>query len=240
MGRRESERKTPDLHRRGLVALLLVGVALFLNRDMLFASMGYETREDQLRRDLNTARSVATRGDLEKGLEIAEGLLERFPRDLRVISFLLDVNLRAGHPRRTRDLALQALDQRPELHGFRLRLGEAQRQLGELEAASESLLEVLRHQPRNSWAHFYHGLLLEDSGKPAEAEGEYRHVLDRSPRFLRAQLQLGKLLEATGRETEARALYAASPLAEVRQLGRKGSPAAPENPPAPSGSERPR
>lgn len=219
------------LGRRALFAVVLLGVALLLNRNFLLASLGYETAESRLRSSLNHARGLSSQGKIDEALEIASNLYRDSPGDLRVVSFLLDINLVAGRPSRTAQLAERALTRNPSLHGFRLRLAEAQRQLGHLQEAEANLGEVLAKQPKSLWAHFYLGRVLQDSQRLEEAEGKFRQVLDRSPQFLVALLQLAEILEQSGRNDEAMELYRRSH-AEVardrlaaleRRLGREPS-----------------
>jgi tetratricopeptide (TPR) repeat protein len=191
-------------------------MALFLNRNLLFASLGYETAASRLRGDINQARTLASKGQLDKALELANGLHRDHPSDLRIISFLLDLNIQTGRPSQTEQLATRVLVKNPELHGFRLRLGEAQRQLGRLEEAHATLSKVVGKLPESIWAHFYLGRVLMDAQRTEEAEGKFRLVLQRSPQFLGAQLQLGDLLEQNGRNHEALDFYRKSDLPLVQ------------------------
>jgi tetratricopeptide (TPR) repeat protein len=206
-----------EVRRRGILAVFLLFIALLLNQDLMLASLGYQTTDEFVRNDLNQARSKLFNGRASEALDQAEALHRSHPGDLRVTSFLLDANLQTGHPARTEELAERALKRNPELLGFRLRLGEAQRLLGKLPQAEMNLHTFLAQRPENLWGQYFLGRIKEDQGQVQEAEEIYRSVLAKNGNFFQVLLQLGGLLEASGRFQEARKLYRTSSRPETRE-----------------------
>jgi tetratricopeptide (TPR) repeat protein len=56
--------------------------------------------------------------------------------------------------------------------------------------------------PRDAFAHYYYGAVLEEQGEAAAAEREYERTLEVEPTFFSARHRLGALLKAQGRTAE--------------------------------------
>ncbi len=63
--------------------------------------------------------------------------------------------------------------------------------------------DVIRKSPHNHRAHSNLGAALEQAGRPAEAEGQYRRALELKPGYAAAHNNLGLMLERQGRLNEA-------------------------------------
>ena len=63
--------------------------------------------------------------------------------------------------------------------------------------------EALRHEPRNGLPWYNLGVLLEDTGRPAEARECYEHAVAADAGFADAHYNLALLYEAGGRKQDA-------------------------------------
>lgn len=103
----------------------------------------------------------------------------------------------AGQPG-AEEMYLAAVAHAPDLLDARLRLGRLLRVRGELQAALEHLLHAHRLNSRLPEVRLELGLTYEQLGRVAEAEHEYRMVLQLDPANDEARLRLGTLEAAQG------------------------------------------
>lgn len=75
---------------------------------------------------------------------------------------------------------------------------------GDLAGADAICLQALRQEPLNAALHFYHGLVSQALGRPAEAEKAFRRCLYLDKSFAMAHYHLGLLLLADGRSAPGR------------------------------------
>jgi chemotaxis protein methyltransferase CheR len=74
---------------------------------------------------------------------------------------------------------------------------------GAWEEAARLCAELLEVDPLNAPVHFYHALVLEQTGRHAEAEHALRRVLYLDRRAVLAHYYLGLLLQKTGQLRQA-------------------------------------
>ncbi len=75
-----------------------------------------------------------------------------------------------------------------------------------LAQAARAYEEALRRRPADPQLHWRYGLLLEERKLPAQAQAQYRWLLDHSGNFSRAMLQLARLYSDGGQLAEAEGL----------------------------------
>jgi tetratricopeptide (TPR) repeat protein len=86
--------------------------------------------------------------------------------------------------------------------------GIAQRSLGDLPAALQTLRALAGSQPRSAATHFEYGQTLSEAGQYAEAIAAYRHALALKPDLPDAWRSLGDALIGAGNAAAADAAYA--------------------------------
>lgn len=77
---------------------------------------------------------------------------------------------------------------------------------GLLDAAAPCYANAVQLSPRDFRWSYYLGRVLQDAGKPAEAEASYRRALDLQPGYVPARVHLGEILLAGNRTDEAEAV----------------------------------
>ena len=177
---------------RGGPALELVDAAL-------------ERDPEYLEAHLQRAQVLQAMGRAEEARAVLDSMLERDPENPRVnLVYAQLVDLSAGHWEAAETRLGRALARDPFMASAWLRLGQAQRQQGRLEAAAASFRQGLERAPDSMELHAALGTLLASSGGGTEAEQHLREAI-RLSRAFRPELHvtLGAWLTEHRRPSEA-------------------------------------
>jgi tetratricopeptide (TPR) repeat protein len=225
------------LRKRGIVAVVLLVVALGLNADRIRAVISGK--------DLGTLRAEVQRlvrvGDVEAALELAEDLWGDRPEDAETLAFLAATFhthdrpelarevLEAGEalepdvaewPLRQARLAEQLRDARRMIEALErahktdpnhpevlMDLGRVRYSEGDLARATELYRTATEVAPNNTAAHTFYAACLDKNGNPAGAQEEYMKALQLEPRNVRAMTAIGVLLHKQKKFGEAKRWY---------------------------------
>jgi tetratricopeptide (TPR) repeat protein len=122
--------------------------------------------------------------------------------------------LAAGRAQEAVPYYRRAVEASPEDWTARINLGGALQRAGDLEGATAVFQQIVATHPSPpphpelALAHFNLGVVLDASGRSAEAELSYRRSLDSDPEQLAANRELGRLLARLGRNEEALSHFA--------------------------------
>lgn len=133
---------------------------------------------------------------------VAQQNLERMPLSLVAMG---DLQLATGRPPLAEWCFREALNQAPELHRVRGKLGRALAQGGSVDAGLRMYLEELRLHPGDVQTLIECGDLLATQHRIGEAIEKYRRAAELAPSLALPRARLGMILLAVGRAEHARA-----------------------------------
>ncbi|PWE34391.1 hypothetical protein DDZ14_01415 [Maritimibacter sp. 55A14] len=158
------------------------------------------------------ARRLAREGDPQAAFDLLAAVLERFPRNRKVLAELRALNAEPDAARAHYGLgeklsagawhlaAIASLDEALRLAPgdarVLSRLGDVQRLAGRAEAALESHRRAAELAPERAAAQFGMGVALQDLGRMAEAAEAYRRALAADPDHAAAHMALGLVAPA--------------------------------------------
>jgi tetratricopeptide (TPR) repeat protein len=95
----------------------------------------------------------------------------------------------------------------PEHRGAILGLAQARRQMGDRAGAARAFEDGMKASPGDAELPFAYGVMLEDAGRLADAEAQYRRAAGINPGLVAAHYNLGNCLQMEGKTSEAIAAY---------------------------------
>jgi tetratricopeptide (TPR) repeat protein len=168
------------------------------------------------KRDLASARACAQREERlgrwqayyrARRLQIREKPSEPLPR-LGLAQLWLEID----QPARAKTVLEELTGLAPSFCPGWFTLGEAERNLGELEPAHAHYTRALECDPEQSLARYNRAVIDRLAGRDAQARADFERLVQgrtgEDPRFLGAHLELARILSRAGEEDAARERYA--------------------------------
>lgn len=181
----------------------------------------YKAHPADLRALMGIVETYTLQGQHDKGIQLLQGELAKYPGRLELRNALGNVAIMAHKW----DLAVEQfqaiLVARPDAAEIYVQLGEAQAAKGDFAGATRTFEKAKQMRPDDPEPSLQLALLLERTGKQALARPLYEQVLKRQPDNAVALNNLAYLLAETG---------SASDLDQALQLAQRARQKLPENP----------
>lgn len=141
--------------------------------------------EPYFRRDL--ADLLVEIGDGDGAVAVWQEVIRRSPEDFWAYDRLGVVLEKLGRLKKAEAAYRRAVELQPSSPGFRSALANVLLAQGKGDGALALWQEVLHEMPGDAQAHNATGYVLEQLGRPKEAEAAYRRAIERLPKWLEAR-----------------------------------------------------
>jgi arylsulfatase A-like enzyme/Flp pilus assembly protein TadD len=162
-----------------------------------------------LLKEIAAAESFRNRREYDKALAAYEDLARRMPRSTMIAGRIAKMLLALERYDAAYDFYLKLIRENPAEEGFHIGMVRARFRQGHKAEALALTHKSLQAFPDSEALHENAGIILQDLGRLAEAEAEYRQAVHLSPRAQRPRLALASIRDTQGRLEEAASEYAA-------------------------------
>ena len=183
------------------LALLDFNERKFAQADAMFRKL-YEMTPPDPRGVAGLVEVRASQGQFDAAIGILDAEIKKFPARLDLRLFLANTAVRAGrYPLAVSNYKL-VLDRFPDHHEVHLLLGETYRRMGDVEQAKKEFETARKLAPQDLRGPIQLALLLESSGRRAEAKPLYQEILKREPDNAIALNNLAYMLAESGADLD--------------------------------------
>ncbi len=167
-------------------------------------SLGTSTRADHLGGSTYRERgwSALAAGDYGDAIANLERAAELDPGDVRSLALLAWAHLRRDDPAAAIPLIDRAREQNADAAFVRLAAGVlslTERRFALAEETLSALAGESTDPSATAYAHLYLGRVYQETGRPREAQAEYRRALEAAPNLTEAYWELGRSHHLDGR-----------------------------------------
>lgn len=180
--------------RRALLALVLIPLALWSNRRSLGLVPNPPPTVPEVAEISQELARLLEEKHTPEALALLQELARPTPSDPHLTALLMDGFSQLGRGQEAVAYGERALNESPDLHGIRLRLGRALADLNRWEDAERQFLQILSALPRSYRARVELGRVFHHRGNLHQAAEHYRQALAIRENFLEGQVLLGTVL----------------------------------------------